>query len=308
VVDAVNALVDLLHVAILFLMPPLLIGVVNRTKARFAGRHGPPLFQAYADLYRLFRKGSVFSTTTSWVFKAGPVVGFVGTLSAALIIPIAGHRAPIAFFGDLIFLAYVLALGRFFTVIAALDTGSPFEGMGAAREATFAALAEPAFVLALLVPAAGTKTLSMSAMLGTTLSKTWSTAPAPLVLVTVSMFIVLLVENCRIPFDDPNTHLELTMIHEVMILDHSGPALGMILYSASLKLFVFGALIAGVAFPLSTGSALLDLLLFAAEMIGLAIVVGIVESVMARLRMIQIPNLLIGACILSALGIIYPTP
>src|SRR5262249_54991476 len=159
----------------------------------------------------------------------------------------AGTSAPITFTGDLILLAYLLALGRFFTAAAALDTGSAFEGMGAAREVTYACLAEPAFFLGLLVLAKLSGSLQLTTMLGTALGPKWLTAGASLALVFLSWFIVLLVENCRIPFDDPNTHLELTMIHEVMVLDHSGPAFGMILYGAALKFFVFGALLVRLA-------------------------------------------------------------
>ncbi len=224
----------LIHLALLVALPPLLLGIINKTKAVFAGRVGAPVLQPYYDIAKLLRKDSVFSGTTSWIFRVSPIVGIVTAVMASLLVPLGNHPPPISFVGDVVLFAYLFGLARFFTVSAALDTGSPFEGMGGAREATFACLAEPAFILALLVPAAGAKTLSVSAMLDGTLTKTWSTAPAPLVLIIVSMFIVLLVENCRIPFDDPNTHLELTMIHEDMVLDHSGPALGMILYAASL--------------------------------------------------------------------------
>ena len=218
------------HVVLALALPPLLLGVIAKTKALFAGRVGPPLLQIYYDLVKLFQKGSVFSTTTTWVFRAGPVVGLVTATIAILLIPLANSRAPISFTGDLILLAYLLGLGRFFTATAALDTGSAFEGMGAAREVTFACLAEPAFFLGLLVLAKLSGSLQLATMLGSSLAPHWTTAGASLVLVLLSWFIVLLAENSRIPFDDPNTHLELTMIHEVMVLDHSGPAFGMILY------------------------------------------------------------------------------
>jgi formate hydrogenlyase subunit 4 len=302
----VSALIAIVHVLVALATAPLLLGVITRVKAKIAGRVGAPLLQPYWDLWRLIHKGSVFSTTTSWVFRAGPIVSLASTVCALLFVPMASERAAIAFTGDFIVLAYVLGLGRFFTVAAALDTGSPFEGMGGAREASFACLAEPAFLLALLVPALGSRSLSLSLMLGDSLSAQWSTVPAPLVLILVSLFIVMLAENCRIPFDDPSTHLELTMIHEVMVLDHSGPAFGAILYGASLKLYVLGALIVRIAFPFHTGIALLDLLLFTAEMMALAASIGIVESAMARLRLTQVPNLLISACILSALAIVFP--
>jgi formate hydrogenlyase subunit 4 len=293
------------HVVVALALPPLLPGVIAKTKALFAGRVGPPILQPYHDLIKLFRKGSVFSTTTTWVFRAGPVVGLVTAAMAALLVPLADSGAPIpSFTGDMILLAYLLGLGRFFTALAALDTGSAFEGMGAAREVTFACLAEPAFFLGLLVLAKLSGSLQLAGMLGSSLASHWPTAGASLALVLCSWFIVLLAENSRIPFDDPNTHLELTMIHEVMVLDHSGPAFGMILYGAALKLFVFAALVVRLAFPLTTGVPWLDWPLFVAGILAVAVVIGVVESTMARLCLTHVPVLLVAACLLSAFGVI----
>jgi len=291
-----------IHLVLVLLLPPLSLGVINKTKAAFAGRVGPPLFQLYYDLVKLFRKRTVISQTTTWIFLAGPVVGFVTTLLAALLIPLGGHAAPIAFDGDFVLFAYVLGLGRFFTIAAALDTGSAFEGMGGAREATFSCLAEPALFFGFLVLARASGSYSLSAMLGPSVAVTWSTAGAALAAVAASWFVVLLAENSRIPFDDPNTHLELTMIHEVMVLDHSGPPFGMILYSAAMKLFVFGALVLGVAAPLDGMNPWLSWGIFVGAILLLAVAVGVVESVMARLRLLQVPSLLVAACLISAFG------
>jgi formate hydrogenlyase subunit 4 len=290
---------------VVLLLPPLLPGIINKTKAWFAGRSGPPLLQPYYDLRKLFRKGMVFSQTTTWVFRAGPVVGLVTALVAALLVPLGHHDAPISFPGDMILFAYLLALGRFFTAAAALDTGSPFEGMGAAREVTFSCLAEPALFFGFIVLAKLSGSLSLSGMLGGVVLGDWGSAAGPLMLVVASWFIILLAENCRIPFDDPNTHLELTMIHEVMVLDHSGPALGMILYGAAVKLFATGALLVGVALPLKAGNEWLDWVLFLALMALLAILIGVVESTIARLRLMSIPKLLVTASLLSAFGVIF---
>ena len=293
------------HILVAFALPPLLLGIINRTKALFAGRVGPPLLQPYYDLIRLFRKGSVFSTTTTWVFRAGPVVGLVTAAMAMLMIPLTGSTAPISFKGDLILVVYLLGLSRFFTASAALDTGSPFEGMGAAREVTFACLAEPAFFLGLLVLSKLTASLRLAEMLGDPLAPHhWRTAGASLFLVMLSWIIVLLVENCRIPFDDPNTHLELTMIHEVMVLDHSGPAFGMILYAASLKLFLFGTLIVRLATPFPTSSWWLGWPVLIVGLFSVSVAIGVVESTMARVRLTHIPTLLVTACLLSAFGIL----
>jgi formate hydrogenlyase subunit 4 len=292
------------HLLVVALFPPLLLGVINKTKAAFAGRIGPPILQPYYDLLKLFRKGSVFSTTTTWVFRASPVVGIATALLASLLMPLGHNAAPLSFTGDLILFAYLLALGRFFTISAALDTGSAFEGMGGAREATFSCLAEPALFLGLLVLVKRSASLSLTTMLGAGLAAEWQGAGASLVLVLVSLFIVVLAENCRIPFDDPNTHLELTMIHEVMVLDHSGPSFGMILYGSALKLFLLGAIVVRLALPFDTGNIGLDWAIFLGGLVLLSVVIGVVESSMARLRLTQVPSLLIAACLLSGFGII----
>jgi len=294
----------LVHILILVVLPPLLLGVIGKTKALVAGRIGPPLLQPYYDLVRLFRKGSVFSTSTTWIFRAGPVVGLATALLAGMLIPFGGHNAPVSFAGDMILFAYLFGLGRFFTASAALDTGSAFEGMGAAREVTFSCLAEPALFFGFLVLAKLSGSLSLTTMLDGTFPLGAGLAAPSLVLVAVAIFIVLLVENCRIPFDDPNTHLELTMIHEVMVLDHSGPALGMIQYGASVKLFVMGAVLLRVAAPFEAGNVWSDWGLFIAGMLGVAVLIGIVESVMARFRMTFVPTFLVAACLLSAFGVI----
>ena len=293
-----------LHILLVITMPPLLLGVINKTKAAFAGRVGPPLLQAYFDMIRLFRKGSVFSDTTTWIFRAGPVVSLAAVAAAALLIPLGNHPAPISFSGDMVLFAYLLGLARFFTMAAALDTGSSFEGMGAAREATFSCLAEPTLFMALIVLARLSRTLSLSTMLTSPSDSTWISAGAAMLLLVGALFTVVLVENCRIPFDDPNTHLELTMIHEVMVLDHSGPAFGYILYGASIKLMILGAFFIHIAFPFSTGNSLSDWGIFIVSMLFLAVAIGVVESTMARLRLLRIPQLLVAACILSAFAML----
>jgi len=297
--------VDLMaHGALVLVLPPLLLGVITKTKAAFAGRVGAPFLQPYHDLVKLLRKGSVFSRTTTWVFQAGPVVGLATAFLAALLIPIGGHPAPVSFEGDMVLFAYLLGLGRFFTVAAALDTGSAFEGMGGAREATFSCLAEPALFLGLAALVRTSGSLSLTGMLGPSLAATWPHAAASLVAVIVSLLIVVLAENSRIPFDDPNTHLELTMVHEVMVLDHGGPAFGMILYAAAMKLFVMGAVVVRIALPYDGADPWSGRAVFVGGMLLLAVVIGVVESVMARLRLLQVPSLLVAACVLSAFGVV----
>ena len=293
----------LLHLALLAAMPPLLVGIVNRTKARFAGRAGPPLLQPYFDLAKLLRKGAVYSRTTSWVFRAGPVVGLAATLAAGLLLGMGGAPSAISFAGDFILFAYLLGLARFATALAALDTGSAFEGMGAAREVTFASLAEPALFLCLLVLARATGTLSLAGMLGPGLGAAWAQAAPALLLAAIGVFVIALAENARIPVDDPNTHLELTMIHEVMVLDHGGPDLAFIEYGAAVKLFLFGAILSRIVVGPPAG-ALATEALFLVGLVLFAIGVGVVESVMARLRMVRVPQLLVGASVLSVFALV----
>ncbi len=294
----------LIHVVLLITLPPLLPGVINKTKAWFAGRKGPSVLQLYYDLIKLMRKGMVISTTTTWIFIAGPIVTLAAVLLAGMLMPISGFKAPIAFAGDLILFAYLFGLARFFTTAAAMDTGSPFEGMGAAREVTFACLSEPALFFAFLVMAKLSGSLMLTCMLHTPAGGFSSAMVAPLILVSIGLFVVLLAESCRIPVDDPNTHLELTMIHEVMVLDHSGPLFGIILYSASMKLFVLGTVLLHIVLPFQAKTAWMNWPLFMMEMVGLAIVIGIVESIMARLRMCHIPGLLIAAMLFCGFGFI----
>jgi len=294
----------IIHIVLLLTLPPLLPGVINKTKALFAGRRGPPLLQLYYDLFKLARKDMVISRVTTWIFTAAPVITLTTILAASLLVPLGPFRAPISFAGDMILFAYLLGLGRFFTTAAALDTGSPFEGMGAAREVTFACLSEPALFFAMLVLAKLSGSLELTTMLHAPMTVGNPSSAASLVLVALGVFIIMLAETCRVPVDDPNTHLELTMIHEVMVLDHSGPLLGMILYGAALKLFVLSAVLLHIVFPFQTGSALSDWALFVVEILGVSVVIGVVESIMARLQMRHVPHLLIAAILLCGFGFV----
>lgn len=292
----------LLGWALALVLSPLLLGVVNRVKAMVAGRKGPPLLQLYYDLIKLVRKGVVYSRTTTLLFRLGPVVGLVAVLLALGFVPMLGIAAPVSFGGDLIVMAYLLGLARFFTVLAALDTGSAFEGMGASREVQFSLLAEPALFMAMLAVARLTGYWSLSEM-ASGLSGLDGSVGVTMGLVGITLFLVLLAENCRIPVDDPNTHLELTMIHEVMVLDHSGPELGLILYGASLKLWLFASLLVSLLIPLPGDAWYVQGAVWLAGVFALAVGVGLVESGMARLRLIHVPRLLVGAGVLSLVAV-----
>lgn len=297
----------LLPAACALLLAPLLLGLINRTKAVFAGRRGQPILQPYYDLRKLLGKGAVYSRTTSWVFRAGPIVTLAATTTAVLLMPLGGCAAPLHFAGDLVLFAYLFGLARFFTVAAALDTGSAFEGMGASREVFFSALAEPALLLGLVAVAKAAMGPSgwfeLTGLQQHVSGALWLEAGLVLLFVAVALFLVLLAECSRIPVDDPNTHLELTMIHEVMVLDHSGPDFAYILYGSALKLWLLSALIVSVVVP-RTAHAWLDLLISLGSVLALAVVVGVVESTMARLRLVRVPQLLVGAAVLAVLALV----
>jgi formate hydrogenlyase subunit 4 len=294
---------SLLPLFIALVVAPAIQGTINRTKAVVAGRVGQPLLQTYHDLWKLLRKGAVYSQTATWIFRAGPVVGLASMLCALALLPFGAFPALAPFAGDLVMVAYLLALARFFTVLAALDTGSSFEGMGASREVTFSALAEPALFLGLAAVARQTGSLSLTYMLGAISPGTWMRAGPALGLTIGSLGVVFLAENARIPVDDPATHLELTMIHEVMVLDHSGPDFAMIQYAAALKMWLLGAIIVAIAVPWHSGNPWLDGSAAIGGMLTLAVVTGIIESSMARVRLLRVTQLLIAAIVLSGLAL-----
>lgn len=270
---------------LLVAVAPLLPGIVTKIKAWVAGRQGPPVLQLYFDLWRLWRKSVVMSTAASPWHITGVAVAWAATLGAALLLPLGPWPSPLAFRGDAILFVYLLALARFCTALTAMDTGSSFEGMGAAREVSYAVLAEAAVIAGLLTLGVQNRSVSLSAMLA-------PAAGAGTALLAVGLFIVLLVENCRVPFDDPNTHLELTMIHEVMVLDHSGPPLAVILHGAALKLLVFSLLLAQAVFPLGAWSWPVAAGILAWAVLTVAVTVGFTESLTARLAFTRVPMLL----------------
>ena len=282
---------------------PFLFGIVNRVKAIFAGRRGQPLLQTYYDIAKCLSKGAVYSRTTTWVFRAGPVGGLSAALTALLVVPFAGRPGLLTFDGDLVLLGGLFALMRFVTIVAALDTGSAFEGMGASREAQWAVLTEPAFLLALAALARLSDTLSLSGMTAALSARSVAQGGLGLPLAVGAMVLVFLAENARLPFDDPNTHLELTMIHEVMVLDHGGPDLGLIVYGSTLKFWVLGSLVVGMLVP-RTGLWPADLALWLGGLAALAAATGVVESIGTRVRLARIPQLLLAACIMAALALI----
>ena len=265
-------------------------GIILRTKSLTSGRKGPGIMQPVKDVIRLFKKGSVYSETTSIIFRIAPVIYFSSVIMACLVIPFGPYKGIVSFDGDFIFFAYILALGKFFSIISAMDTGSSFEGMGASREALFSMFAEPAFFIligsfALFTGNTSFYDIFSTLHLGSSITYTLG-GLAAFVLVMIAM-----IENSRMPVDDPKTHLELTMIHEVMVLDNSGFDLGLILSAGYLKFAMYGAIIAG--FFIGSLPVLPALLLFLLIQILFAVTVGMIESFMARFRMNHNPQFIL---------------
>jgi formate hydrogenlyase subunit 4 len=294
----------IIQICFLVASPFLFLGAINRVKALWGGRKGQPLLQSFYDFVKLTRKGEVISRTTSFVFKIAPSVNIASVIFAFLILPVPVMGPIINFPGDFLLFAYVLGLAKFLTVIAALDTGSSFEGMGASREVTFSSIVEPAFFIiigTLALITGQTSFASIFAFLNV------STAYTILIkaLFVVSLLIMLITEGSRVPVDDPNTHLELTMIHEVMVLDYSGPDLAFILYSAGLKLVLISTLIADIlitpGYDLSVTIVIYFVIVFL-----IAVIVGLIESLVARARMSHVPQFifLMTALALTAFAVV----
>lgn len=257
-------------------------GIINRTKSLFSGRKGPRILQPLWDVVRLYRKGSVYSETTSFIFQLAPSVYLASVMMAILVVPFGQSKGMISFQGDFIFFAYVLAFGKFFSIIGALDTGSSFEGMGASREALYSMFAEPAFFiligsLALLTGNTSFHDIFTALHLGSSVSY------ALAVMAAFVLMMIMMIENSRMPVDDPKTHLELTMVHEVMILDYSGFDLGLILSAGMLKFAVYGALIVNLFIGAIPWEYAIPA--FFAIQLGAAVITGGIESFMARFRM-----------------------
>ncbi len=292
-----SLLAFVLRLACWVLLAPLLPGIINKVKAWVAGRRGPPVLQLYYDLARLARKQVVMSTLASPAFIVGPAVAWVAVLSAMMMVPLGPLGASLSFRGDMILVLYLLALARFSITWAAMETGSAFEGMGAAREVSYAVLAEAAMIAAMLTLSVQSGSISLATMLTPTVGTS-------ALLLAAGLFTVLLAENCRVPFDDPNTHLELTMIHEVMVLDHSGPPLAAVLHGASMKLMLFAVLLTQAVLPMGTYSPFGAAAVLVAGVLAVIVGVGLIESLLARFAFRRVPLLLTTSVLLCVFALL----
>ena len=289
---------------VLLAVAPALPGVATRVKSFLTGRRGPPALQLYFEIAKLLRKRAVYSATTTMLFRLAPVAGLVTVVLASSLLPLDGRHALAGFAGDFALFAGLLALGRFLVILAAMDTGSSFEGMGASRDAMVGAFAEAVLFMVFAALALGSGGTMLGEMLGDRLAAAWQTSLPSLVMLGASLFVLLLAEGSRVPVDDPATHLELTMIHEVAILDHSGPDLALLLYGSSVKFALLSMLTVAVLAPRGGLGPVAALVALPATLLLVAVAVGVVEAVMARLRLDRIPLLLVAAAALAAFATI----
>jgi formate hydrogenlyase subunit 4 len=294
--------------ALLLALAPLLRGVIKKMKAAFQNRQGPPLLQGYYDLAKLLRKEPVRSDVSSWVFVAGPRVYFASAVAATMLVPVTLAGAPLEAAGGILVLVGLLALGRFALATAALDSGSPFGGMGASREMTVAALAEPALMLGLVTVALWGGSLNLGSLVRTSAERGVSAHPSDL-LAAAALFIVLIAEAGRVPVDNPATHLELTMIHEAMVLEYSGADLALVEWASALKELLFMTVLVNLFLPLGLagGGDLLPAVIAGGFYLGkvflLAVGVTLVEVSNAKLRLFRVPELLAASLGLGFLAL-----
>jgi formate hydrogenlyase subunit 4 len=304
------AFTTVLQFALLLAISPLLSGGIKTLKARLQTRRGPGVLQPYRDLHKLLRKGMVIPNTASWLFNATPYVVFLTASVAGLMIPMVSAQAPLGLFGGVLAVVYLLGLGRFVLALGALDTGSSFGGLGSSREMTISALAEPAMMLAIFTVAIGANSTSLSEVAKAAVAQQWRFLAPSQMLAFAALFLVLIAETGRIPVDNPATHLELTMIHEAMILEYSGPYLALIEWGASIKQLLLMTLLINSFFPFGLGTdwsasgVLTGLGYLLLKLMALAGAIVLVETTNAKLRLFRVPELLAIAFTLGALALI----
>ncbi|MFZ5876557.1 MAG: respiratory chain complex I subunit 1 family protein [Nitrospirota bacterium] len=307
-----SALITAVHALLILLVSPFVVGVIRKVKARLQCRRGASLLQPYSDLAKLFRKGVVVSTTTSWIFTATPYILFAATLAASLLVPLFLSKVPLNFAGDVIAVVSLLTVGTFFLMLAGLDAGSAFGGMGSSREAIVFSLTEPAMIMAIFAVGLTAGSTNLSTIVErTALLQGVVLDPPPHLMAFAALFIVALAETGRVPVDNPATHLELTMIHEAMVLEYSGRYLALVEWASGIRLLLFLTLLAnvfapwGIATTVSPTAVMLGVGAWLLKVAGLAVVVGVIESMFAKLRLFRLTDLLGGAFVLALLALLF---
>ena len=290
-------------------LAPGLVGFVRWWKARLQGRRGAAPWLPYYDLRKLFRKDVIVSKNASWLFRFTPYLVFSSTLAVTFLIPLVAAPLPFDRIGDLLLVVYLLLLGTFFLALAGLDPGTAFGGMGASREMTIAAIAEPTIALSIFGLAVGAGSTNLGQIVAQTLANPGAAISPGHFLGFAALFIVMLAETGRLPVDNPSTHLELTMIHEAMILEYSGRYLALIEWAAALRLLIFFSLLANMFTPWGVATALTPMALGIAavalmsKLAALGIVIALLETSIAKLRLFRVPELLAVSFVLALLAV-----
>lgn len=304
-----GVLLEILQAALALLVAPALVGVIRTTKARLQNRRGAPIWQPYFEIRKLFAKEVVVSSNASWLFRAAPYVIFVSMVAVTFVVPLIAVPLPFDPLGDLLVVVYLMLLGTFFLALAGLDPGSPFGGMGSSREMTVAALAEPTIAVAIFALASGAGSTNLGRIVSRIIESPWAVLTPGHALAFASLFVVMLAETSRLPVDNPATHLELTMIHEAMVLEYSGRHLALIEWASALKLLVFFSLLANLFLPwgiATTGrpdALLLAVMALVLKLLALAATVAVLETRVAKLRLFRVPELLTASFVLALLAV-----
>ncbi len=305
----IGTLLEIAQAALALLVAPALVGVIRLTKARLQNRQGAPIWQPYFEIRKLFAKEVVVSSNASWLFRAAPYVIFSSAVAVTFVVPLLAVPLPFDPFGDLLVVVYLMLLGTFFLALAGLDPGSPFGGMGSSREMTVAALAEPTIAVAIFALASGAGSTNLGHIASRIVESPSAVLTPGHAMAFASLFIVMLAETSRLPVDNPSTHLELTMIHEAMVLEYSGRHLALIEWASAVKLLVFFSLLANLFVPwgIATGAHPVEIVLaviaLVLKLLALAVAVAVLETRVAKLRLFRVPELLTASFVLALLAV-----
>ena len=305
----INVVYLVVQILVVIIAAPLVSGIIKKVKAFTQKRKGAPVLQLYFDLFKMLKKNTVVSDVSSWIFKVTPYIVFSTAVAAALLVPVTTLITPVGYTGDIIMLIYILALGRFFMMLAALDTASTFGGMGASREAMISSLIEPSILVSLFTLGLISKSTSAFKIMIFMKGVDTPLIHPVYIMAFVALFIIIIAETSRIPVDDPETHLELTMVHEAMILEYSGRMLALMELGAAIKQLIFITLLVNIFIPhdqiigiTGFGAVAISILIYLIKVIGVSIIIALVEVSTVKLRLFSIPNLAALSFILSFIG------
>ena len=308
--SSINVVIGLVQVLFIMAFSPLMVGIMNKTKARTQKRIGSSILQPYYDILKLVRKDEIVSNQSSWIFRSSPWVNFAAIGTAAFFIPVFLSYSPFGLVGDILLVIGLFALARFFTMLAGLDVSSSFGGLGSSRDMMISVLLEPTLFLTIFVVSITYGGTNISGIVGSAVNSSFVAHPQ-LIFALIAMFVITLGETGRLPFGNPSTHLELTMIHEAMVLEYSGKSLALIEWSSAIKQLILLSLIVNIFAPWGISSSVLvpslaiGLMVFVAKVSTLAVSLALLESSVARWRLFRLPDLIAMAIASSMIGVVF---